>query len=75
MKILLAFTLGALALFLWSWLEDMWLSVTGTPHRCDAGKCRHGVEPDNCLMCAIEAPDEETPLVAQIRDRPLPIHR
>jgi hypothetical protein len=41
-----------------------------TPHRCDAGnedRCRHGVAPsDNCLVCAIEAPDDDTPLTKTI---------
>jgi hypothetical protein len=61
------------------WLADTWASIVGTPVRCDGGdpsptedKCRHGVTPDNCLMCAVEAPDDDpspagnTPLAEQI---------
>jgi hypothetical protein len=67
MKLLLGFTLGTVALLMWSWLEDTWLAITGTPHVCDAGSpaeeaCPHGVrDADNCLMCAIEKPDDNDP--------------
>lgn len=54
------------------WIADTWASIVGTPYRCDGGEalpspteedtCRHGVTPaDNCMMCAIEAPDDESP--------------
>jgi hypothetical protein len=62
------------------WIQDTWASIAGIPHRCDGGelpsptgeeeRCRHGINPpDNCLMCAIEAPDDEpgeTPLTKSI---------
>ena len=63
------------AIWLRGWFEDTLAYWTGAPHVCDAGDeaapsptvyveldgtCRHGVTPaDNCLMCAIEAPDDE----------------
>jgi hypothetical protein len=123
MKLLLGFTFGTVAFLMWSWLEDTWLAITGTPHVCDAGAapldrsearicinvecgwigsedecldykhpigarmcpkchdnterfddlakpngtCPHGVrDADNCLMCAIEEPDDPTPLTKAI---------
>jgi hypothetical protein len=73
MKLLLGFTFGAVAFLMWSWLEDAWLAITGTPHVCDAGElsptdaCPRGVrDADNCLMCAIEGPDDPTPLLKAI---------
>jgi hypothetical protein len=54
-----------------TYLADWWQSATGTPHvraggegdlspTEEASACPHGVrDADNCLMCAIEKPDDE----------------
>jgi hypothetical protein len=81
---LLGFFLAILLPFIFvawlnGWLADTWASIVGTPVRCDGGNlspidadvvCRHGVTPaDNCLMCAIEEPDdtpEEEALIKKI---------
>jgi hypothetical protein len=57
------------ACLLWLWWRNY-----ESPHRCDAGNlspteeaCPHGVrDADNCLMCAIEEPDDQTPLTKSI---------
>jgi hypothetical protein len=65
------FSVILLPLILTAYLTDLWARIAGTPVRCDGGDpspteeddtCRHGVNPsDNCLMCAIEAPDDDEP--------------
>ena len=56
------------AIWLRGWFEDTLAYWTGAPHVCDGGAlphsdedlCKeHGVKPDRCLMCAIEAPDDD----------------